>query len=48
LGWSLDIYWSYVDPDDYVPGEMRMMTRAMLTEAGRAIVAEAAEGEDED
>ena len=37
---SPNIFWVYQDPDDYVPGEMRMMTGVVLTEAGRAVIAE--------
>lgn len=36
---SCDIIWCYVHPDLYVPGHMRAMTGAVLTEAGRAFLA---------
>jgi hypothetical protein len=32
------IVWRYRDPDDHVPGDSRMMTGALLTEAGWAVV----------
>ena len=34
-GITTTIVWFYTHPDDYVPGEMRMMTGALLTVAGR-------------
>jgi hypothetical protein len=37
---SPQIFWAYVDPDDYVPGETRTMTGVVLTKAGWALVAE--------
>ena len=38
---SPQIVWSYVDPDDHVPGDSRVMTGVLLTEAGWAAAAEA-------
>ena len=39
-GWgSPEIVWNYVDPDDHIPGESRIMTGVMLTDAGEAAVA---------
>ena len=39
---STDHGWFTIDPDDHVPGQTRIMTGVMLTDAGRA----AAEAED--
>jgi hypothetical protein len=40
-GGSPEIFWSYVHPDDYVPGEMRTMTGVTLTDAGWALARKA-------
>jgi hypothetical protein len=34
------IFWSYVHPEKYVPGEMRIMTGVVLTAGGRDVVAQ--------
>ena len=39
-GMTTGIVWHYTHPDDYVPGDMRMMTGVLLTDAGRAEIAE--------
>ena len=33
---SPNIFWSYIDPDEYLPGEMRTMTGVLLTEGRMA------------
>jgi hypothetical protein len=39
-GMTTQIVWNCIHLDDYVPGEMRLMTGALLTDAGRAVIAE--------
>ena len=34
------IEWWYRDPDNHTPGQLRMMTGALLTDAGRRVAAE--------
>jgi hypothetical protein len=39
------IYWSYTRPKDHVPGQSRIMTGIILTEAGWTMVAQIKENE---